>query len=92
MLDEPVARAIVRPDASVKIRGWAYLEGTLLTLHVVVGEHEVAVASCVIYRPGVAHRFGDKTEGYVGFDVELPATVLLGQKVELRFTDSNGVV
>ncbi len=92
MLDEPVARTIVRPDASVKIRGWAYLESTALTLHVVVGEHEVAVASCEIYRPGVARRFGDKTDGLVGFDVELPATVLLGQKVELRFTDSSGMV
>ena len=81
MLDEPVARTIVRPDASVKMRGWAYLlEGTPLMLHVVVGEHEVAVASSWIYRPGVAHRFGDKTNGYVGFDVELPATVLLGRK------------
>ncbi len=92
MLDEPVECAIVRPAASVKIRGWAYLEGTPFTLHVVVGEHEVAVASCEIYRPGVVHRFGDKTDGHVGFDVELPVTVRLGQKVELRFTDSSGVV
>jgi hypothetical protein len=76
----------------VKIRGWACLEDTPLTLHVVVGEHEVAVVSCEIHRPGVVHRFGDKTEGHVGFDVELPATVLLGQKVELRFTDSSGMV
>ncbi|UQX10572.1 sulfotransferase family 2 domain-containing protein [Candidatus Mycobacterium methanotrophicum] len=92
MLDEPLECAIVRPDASVKIRGWAYLEGTPLTLHVVVGEHEVAVASCEIYRPGVVRHFGDKTEGHVGFDVELPVTVRLGQKVELRFTDSSGMV
>ena len=92
MLDEPVVSAIVRPAASVKIRGWVYLAGTPLTLHVVVGEHEVAVASCEIYRPGVAHHFGDKTEGHVGFDVALPVTVRLGQKVELRFTDSSGMV
>lgn len=92
LLDEPVARATVLPDASVKIRGWAYLEGSPLTLHVVVGEHEVAVASCEFYRPGVVHRFGDKTDGHVGFDLELPASLLLGQKVELRFTDSSGMV
>ena len=92
MLDAPVECAIVRPAASVKIRGWAYLEGTPLTLHVVVGEHEVAVARRKIYRPDVVHHFGGKTEGHVGFDVELPVTVRLGQKVELRFTDSSGVV
>ena len=100
MLDEPVARAIVRPAASVKIRGWAYLEDTPLTLHVVVGGYEVAVASCEIYREDVVHYFGDiktqlsfrKTDGHVGFDVELPVTVRRGQKVELRFTDSSGMV
>ena len=92
MLDEPVEGAIVRPATSVKIRGWAYLEGIPLTLHVVVGEDEVAVASCEIYRPGVVSRVGDKTEGRVGFDVELPVTVRLGRKVELRFTDSSGFV
>ena len=92
MLDEPVECAIVRPDASVRIRGWAYLEDTPLTLHVVVGEHELAAASCEVYRPGVVHRFGDKTDGHVGFDVKLPVTMRLGQKVELRFTDSSGMV
>lgn len=92
MLDEPVECAIVRPDAAVKIRGWAYLEGTPLTLHVVVGGHEAAVASGEIYRPDVAHHFGDKTQGHVGFDVELPVTVRIGQQVELRFTDSSGMV
>lgn len=91
-LDEPVARAMVSTAASVKIRGWAYLEDTPLTLHVVVGEHEAAMASCEIYRPDVVHHLGNKMEGHVGFDVELPVTVRLGQKVELRFTDSSGVV
>ena len=86
MLDEPVECAIVRPDASVKIRGWAYSEGTPLTLHVVVGEQEVAVASCEIYRGDVVHHLavykavGHAGLGHVGFDVELPVTVLLGQE------------
>ena len=100
MLDEPVARAIQSPAGSVKIRGWAYLEDTPLTLHVLVGGYEVAAASCGIYRGDVVHYFGDiksqlslrKTDGNVGFDVELPVTVGRGQKVELRFTDSSGMV
>lgn len=92
MLDEPVECAIVRTDASVKIRGWAYLEDTPLTLHVVVDEHEVAVASCEIYRPDVVHHFGGKMEGHVGFDVELPVTARLRQKAELRLTDPSGMV
>lgn len=92
MLDEPVDCAIVRPDGSVKIRGWSYIEDTPLTLHVVVGEDEVAVMKCEIYRPGVVHHVDGKTDGCVGFDVALPPTVWLGQNVELRFTDSSGTV
>lgn len=90
MLDEPVRSAAIAHDASVRIRGWAYLEDTSLMLHIVVGGREVAVTNCEIHRPGAVHQCDGKTDGRVGFDVELPPTVRLGRKIELRFTDSRG--